>query len=61
MTVDPRDGRRRQTHLAETSDAELGRLGGLWPDATRWLVGLGRAGRAEVLDAVAASLEASRA
>jgi len=60
ITVDPRDGSRRETHLGETSDAELVRLGELWPDASTWLVGLGRAGRAEVLDTIAASLETSR-
>jgi acyl-CoA reductase-like NAD-dependent aldehyde dehydrogenase len=60
VTVDPRDGSRRETHLSETSDAELASLSGLWPDATQWLAELGRAGRAELLNTVAAALEAQR-
>ncbi|CCH19691.1 aldehyde dehydrogenase family protein [Micromonospora lupini] len=59
-TVDPRDGRRSATDLTETDEARLETIVGQASRATRWLSGLGRLGRADLLDAIAASLEARR-
>ncbi|MFY1669712.1 aldehyde dehydrogenase (NADP(+)) [Plantactinospora sp. WMMB334] len=59
-TVDPRDGRQRDTDLRQTSDAELNSAAAAATGAARWLAGLGRNGRADLLDAVADSLEARR-
>ena len=60
MTVDPRDGARRETDLSETGDAELKSVAALLPGAGEWLLGLGRTGRGGLLDAVATSLESHR-
>lgn len=59
-TVDPRDGQRRATDLTETDESRLETIAGQASRATRWLADLGRRGRAELLDAIAASLEAHR-
>ncbi|MET8278953.1 aldehyde dehydrogenase family protein [Micromonospora sp. NPDC005174] len=59
-TVDPRDGRRRATDLSETDESRLDEVAGQASRATRWLAGLGRIGRAELMDAIAASLESRR-
>ncbi|SIM60264.1 aldehyde dehydrogenase family protein [Micromonospora cremea] len=59
-TVDPRDGRRRATDLTETDESRLEAIAGQASRAARWLSGLGRLGRAEMLDAIAASLESRR-
>lgn len=59
-TVDPRDGRRRETDLRETSEATLESVVALAAGSAGWLVGLGRSGRAALLDAIAASLDAHR-
>jgi acyl-CoA reductase-like NAD-dependent aldehyde dehydrogenase len=59
-TVDPRDGQTRATDLTENDESRLDVVAGQASRATRWLAGLGRLGRAELLDAVAASLEARR-
>ncbi|MEU5903107.1 aldehyde dehydrogenase (NADP(+)) [Micromonospora sp. NPDC047467] len=60
-TVDPRDGRRRATDLTETDESRLEAIAGQASGAAQWLSGLGRLGRAEMLDAIAASLESHRA
>ncbi|GIJ26429.1 aldehyde dehydrogenase [Micromonospora qiuiae] len=60
-TLDPRNGQRRETHLRETSDAELESLATLAATAGQWLADLGRSGRARLLDAVADALDADRA
>ncbi|MGC4852812.1 aldehyde dehydrogenase family protein [Micromonospora sp. DT4] len=59
-TVDPRDGQRRATDLTETDESRLDVVAGQASRATHWLAGLGRLGRAELMDAVAASLQARR-
>ncbi|MET7704895.1 aldehyde dehydrogenase (NADP(+)) [Micromonospora sp. NPDC005413] len=59
-TVDPRDGRRRATDLTETDESRLEVIAGQATRAVQWLSGLGRLGRAELLDAIAASLESRR-
>ncbi|MEO3926855.1 aldehyde dehydrogenase family protein [Micromonosporaceae bacterium B7E4] len=61
VTVDPRDGRRRETGLSETSGPELESAVAHASGATEWLCGLGRLGRAGMLDEIAASLESHRA
>lgn len=60
-TVDPRDGRRRATDLNETDESRLEVVAGQASRAAQWLSGLGRIGRAEMLDRVAESLESRRA
>ncbi|WP_422735523.1 aldehyde dehydrogenase family protein [Micromonospora sp. WMMD729] len=60
-TVDPRDGTRRATELTETDESRVDEIAGQASRATRWLTDLGRRGRAELLDAIAASLDARRA
>ncbi|MET7750089.1 aldehyde dehydrogenase (NADP(+)) [Micromonospora sp. NPDC005367] len=60
-TVDPRDGRSRSTDLTETGDARLETIAGQASRAARWLSGLGRLGRAAMLDAIGESLESRRA
>ncbi|WCN79398.1 aldehyde dehydrogenase family protein [Micromonospora sp. LH3U1] len=59
-TVDPRDGHRRATDLTETDESRLEVIAGQASQAAQWLSGLGRLGRAEMLDAIAASLESRR-
>ncbi|MEU7750265.1 aldehyde dehydrogenase family protein [Micromonospora sp. NPDC049101] len=59
-TVDPRDGRRRTTELTETDEPRLEVIANQASQAARWLSGLGRLGRADLLDAIATSLEARR-
>ncbi|WFE53441.1 aldehyde dehydrogenase family protein [Micromonospora sp. WMMD1155] len=61
ITVDPRDGRRRSTDLSETDESRLEVIADQASRAAQWLSGLGRVGRAEMLDRIAASLEARRA
>ncbi|MGI5520093.1 aldehyde dehydrogenase (NADP(+)) [Micromonospora sp. CA-259024] len=61
ITVDPRDGHRRATELTETDDSRLEAIAGQSSRAARWLSGLGRLGRADMLDTIAASLESRRA
>ncbi|WP_425734819.1 aldehyde dehydrogenase family protein [Micromonospora sp. DT68] len=60
-TVDPRDGRQRDTDLTETDDLRLEAIAEQASRATQWLSDLGRLGRAGMLDAIAASLESHRA
>ncbi|RKR86557.1 NADP-dependent aldehyde dehydrogenase [Micromonospora pisi] len=60
ITVDPRDGRRRSTDLHETDESRLEAIAGRASRAAQWLSGLGRVGRAEMLDRIAASLESRR-
>ncbi|PYC66918.1 aldehyde dehydrogenase (NADP(+)) [Micromonospora arborensis] len=59
-TVDPRDARRRATDLTETDESRLEAVAGQASRAAQWLAGLGRLGRADLLDAIAASLESRR-
>lgn len=59
-TVDPRDGRRRDTVLHETTGPELDSLAAAAAGAADALTALGRLGRARVLEAVAAALESRR-
>ncbi len=59
-TVDPRDGRRRDTGLQETTDRELAAAVARASESSSWLTDVGRRGRARLLDGVAASLEARR-
>ena len=59
-TVDPRDGRSRATDLTETDESGLEAITGQTSRATRWLSDLGRLGRAELLDAIATTLESRR-
>ncbi|MFD0783045.1 aldehyde dehydrogenase family protein, partial [Micromonospora azadirachtae] len=59
-TVDPRDGRSRSTELTETGESRLHTIAGQASRAARWLSGLGRPGRAAMLDAIGESLEARR-
>ncbi|MDG4810744.1 aldehyde dehydrogenase family protein [Micromonospora sp. WMMD1120] len=59
-TVDPRDGRRRPTELTETDESRLEAIVAEASGAARWLSDLGRLGRAELLDAIAAALESRR-
>ncbi|MFI7079681.1 aldehyde dehydrogenase (NADP(+)) [Micromonospora sp. NPDC049903] len=60
-TTDPRTGQRRDTDLRETSDADLAALVSVAASAEGWLAGLGRLGRAGLLEAIADSLESHRA
>ncbi|MCG5461673.1 aldehyde dehydrogenase (NADP(+)) [Micromonospora sp. NPDC053740] len=60
MTVDPRDGERRATELTETDESRLEVIAGQASPAAQWLAARGRLGRAELLDAIAASLESRR-
>ncbi|GIG90578.1 aldehyde dehydrogenase (NADP(+)) [Plantactinospora endophytica] len=60
-TVDPRDGRRRETDLRETSRQELAAHISRASEAAEWLAGIGRVGRAALLDEIAASIESRRA
>jgi NADP-dependent aldehyde dehydrogenase len=60
-TIDPRDGRQHATHLTQTSGPQLESIAAEAAGAAAWLDGLGRLGRARLLDSVAASLESSRA
>ncbi|MEW1584865.1 aldehyde dehydrogenase family protein [Micromonospora vinacea] len=60
MTVDPRDGQRRATELTETDESQLEVIAGQASAAAQWLAARGRLGRAELLDAIAASLESRR-
>lgn len=59
-TVDPRDGRRRNTVLHETTGRELDSLLAAATAAADPLTAVGRRGRARLLDAVAAALESRR-
>ncbi|MFC0507022.1 aldehyde dehydrogenase family protein [Micromonospora costi] len=59
-TVDPRDGRIRSTNLAETDESRLAAIATAASRAAQWLAGLGRLGRARMLDAIAESLEFRR-
>ncbi|MEU8327595.1 aldehyde dehydrogenase (NADP(+)) [Micromonospora sp. NPDC048839] len=59
-TVDPRDGRTRTTDLRETDEPRLEAITSQAVNAAQWLSGLGRLGRADLLDAIAASLESHR-
>ncbi|TNH27239.1 aldehyde dehydrogenase (NADP(+)) [Micromonospora orduensis] len=59
-TVDPRDGKRRATHLIETDGSGLEATAARAAAAAPWLSGQGRIGRAQMLDAIAASLESRR-
>ncbi|GGO32505.1 aldehyde dehydrogenase family protein [Micromonospora parathelypteridis] len=59
-TVDPRDGRRRATDLTETDESRLEAIADQAAGAAQWLSGLGRLGRADMMDAIAASLESRR-
>ncbi|MCG5449460.1 aldehyde dehydrogenase family protein [Micromonospora hortensis] len=59
-TVDPRDGQRRATELTETDESRLEVIAGQTAPAAQWLAARGRLGRAELLDAIAASLESRR-
>ncbi len=59
-TVDPRDGRRRETDLTETDDARVAAIAAQASGAAQWLSGLGRLGRAGLLDAIADALESRR-
>lgn len=61
ITIDPRDGRRRETDLRETSDPELESAVARASAASDWLSGLPRPDRAGMLDQIAASLESRRA
>ncbi|MGW5577612.1 aldehyde dehydrogenase (NADP(+)) [Micromonospora chokoriensis] len=61
ITVDPRDGRRRSTDLSETDESRLEAIADQASGAAQWLSGLGRLGRADMLDRIAASLESRRA
>ncbi|MET7863005.1 aldehyde dehydrogenase (NADP(+)) [Micromonospora taraxaci] len=61
ITVDPRDGRRRSTDLSETDESRLEAIADQASRAAQWLSGLGRLGRADMLDRIAASLESRRA
>ncbi|RAN94365.1 Aldehyde dehydrogenase (NADP(+)) [Micromonospora saelicesensis] len=60
ITVDPRDGQRRATELTETDESRLEVIAGQTSPAAQWLAARGRLGRAELLDAIAASLESRR-
>lgn len=60
MTVDPRDGQRRATELTETDESRLEVIAGQTSPAAQWLAARGRLGRAELLDAIATSLESRR-
>ncbi|MFC0530293.1 aldehyde dehydrogenase family protein [Phytohabitans kaempferiae] len=60
-TVDPRNGRRRETGLLETDDERLEAVVARAARSAAWLDELGRPGRARLLDAIATSLEADRA
>jgi acyl-CoA reductase-like NAD-dependent aldehyde dehydrogenase len=60
-TVDPRVGRSRATGLSETDDHQLESLAAAATAATEWLAGLGRLGRAGLLDRIGAALQANRA
>ncbi|MET8257943.1 aldehyde dehydrogenase family protein [Micromonospora sp. NPDC005205] len=59
-TVDPRDGKSRATDLTETDESRLEVIAGQTSAAAQWLAARGRLGRAELLDAIAASLESRR-
>jgi NADP-dependent aldehyde dehydrogenase len=59
-TIDPRDGQRNDTSLHETTSQELDTVVAATSEAANWLNGLGRDGRARLLDAIAASLESRR-
>ncbi|MGA4727478.1 aldehyde dehydrogenase (NADP(+)) [Micromonospora taraxaci] len=61
ITVDPRDGRRRSTDLSETDESRLEAIADQASRAAQWLSELGRLGRADMLDRIAASLESRRA
>jgi len=60
-TVDPRDGRRRDTELTETGDGRLASIVALAAQSAAWLDALGRSGRADLLHAIADAIESSRA
>ncbi|SFD30776.1 NADP-dependent aldehyde dehydrogenase, partial [Micromonospora sediminimaris] len=60
-TTDPRDGRQHPTDLTETDEAGVATIAGQAFRAAQWLSDLGRTGRAQLLDAVAGSLESRRA
>ncbi|MEO3748615.1 aldehyde dehydrogenase (NADP(+)) [Plantactinospora sp. B5E13] len=60
-TVDPSNGRRRTTDLTETDENRLAVIADEASRAARWLAGLGRPGRADLLDAIADALESRRA
>ncbi|RIQ19587.1 aldehyde dehydrogenase (NADP(+)) [Jiangella rhizosphaerae] len=59
-TVDPADGRRRDTGLHETTERELAAVAAAAAASSDWLTGIGRSGRAGLMDAVAAALESRR-
>jgi acyl-CoA reductase-like NAD-dependent aldehyde dehydrogenase len=59
-TVDPRDGQRRATDLTETDESRLEVIADQASRAAQWLADRGRLGRADLLDAIAASLESRR-
>jgi NADP-dependent aldehyde dehydrogenase len=59
-TVDPRDGRRRETGLHETTGRELDSLVAAAAASADPLTAIGRRGRARLLDAVGAALESRR-
>ncbi|MDG4787817.1 aldehyde dehydrogenase family protein [Micromonospora sp. WMMD1102] len=60
LTVDPRDGRHRETQLRETGDPELASIVARASGATEWLSDIGRRDRAALLDEIAASLDSHR-
>jgi acyl-CoA reductase-like NAD-dependent aldehyde dehydrogenase len=60
-TVDPRDGRRRETDLTETGPERLESIVSAAAESAGWLEDLGRAGRARLLDAIADAVESTRA
>ncbi|MFY1577467.1 aldehyde dehydrogenase (NADP(+)) [Verrucosispora sp. WMMD703] len=60
-TTDPRDGRQHPTDLTETDEAGVATIAGQAFRTAQWLSDLGRTGRAQLLDAVAGSLESRRA
>jgi NADP-dependent aldehyde dehydrogenase len=59
-TVDPRDGKRRETALTESTTADVDAVATRAAEASAALGAMGRPGRAAMLDAIAAALESRR-
>ncbi|GIJ80269.1 NADP-dependent aldehyde dehydrogenase [Micromonospora phaseoli] len=59
-TTDPRDGRHRTTDLTETAESGVATIADQASRAAQWLFDVGRLGRAQLLDAIATSLESRR-